>query len=380
MNFELTEEQRMIREMVRDFADREITPHAANWDERAEFPAEAVRKLGELGLMGVPIPAEDGGAGADYVSYALVIEELSRADAATGVICSAHTSLACDPLARFASDAQRARFLRPLASGKGLGCYSLSEPQTGSDAASLQCTATRTNGEWVINGRKVFVTNGREADVTLFFATHDKAAGHLGVCAFAIEKGHPGFAVGSILHKLGIRASSTVELLFDHCVLTDDHLIGKPGDGFKIAMSALDGGRIGIAAQAVGIARAALEAAAAYGKVRLTFGRPIVEHQAIQNMIADMAMWVAGARLLVLRAATLRDRQERYTEAAAKAKLFASDIAMKATRLGVQVFGGYGYSVEYPVERFYRDAKITEIYEGTSEVMRMVIARDLLRD
>lgn len=379
MDFELTDEQRMIRDMVREFAEREIAPHATAWDQESEFPAEVVRKLGELGLMGVPVPAEYGGAGADYVSYALVIEELSRADAATGVICSAHTSLVCDPLARFGTEEHKERFLKPLARGQALGCYSLSEPQSGTDAAALQCVAVKRDGGWVLNGRKVFVTNGLEADYTLVFVTHERGAGHRGVCAFIVEKGTEGFSIGSILHKLGIRASSTVELIFEDCFLSDDYLLGKPGDGFKIAMSALDGGRIGIAAQAVGIARAALEAACAYAKQRTSFGKLIAEHQAIQNMVADMATWVEAARLLTLEAAALCDRGKRYTEASAKAKLFASDMAMKATRLAVQIFGGYGYSVEYPVERYYRDAKITEIYEGTSEVMRLVIARDLLK-
>ncbi len=380
MNFELDDVQTLVRDTARRFAQEEIAPLAAEMDKTATFRPELVRKMGELGFMGVAIPEQYGGGGMDYRCYALVVEEISAACAATGVIVSAHSSLCCDPILKFGTEEQKQKYLPPLASGQMLGCLALTEPQAGSDAGSVRTTAVLDGNEWVLNGTKIFITNGGPAGVAVVIASTDRSKKHKGLSAFIVPADAPGYKVAKEEHKLGIRASSTAELVFEDCRIPKDNILGAPGDGFKIAMATLDGGRIGIAAQAVGIARAALEHAVQYAQERSQFGQPIANFQAIQWKLADMATEVDAARLLTWRAAWKKDQGVRFSREAAMAKLFASDVAMKATREAIQVFGGYGYIDEYPVERFYRDAKITEIYEGTSEVQRIVIARSLLRD
>jgi butyryl-CoA dehydrogenase len=378
MDFELTEEQRLFQENARQFADKEIAPIAQAVDERAEFPGETVAKMGELGFMGVAIPPEYGGAGADTVCYVVALEEISRACASHGVIMSVNNSLYCQPLLQFGTEEQRRRFLVPVAAGRSVGCFCLSEPNAGSDAGSLRTVARRDAKGYVLNGTKNFITNGKEAEFAVVFATVDAARGHRGISAFVVERGTPGFSVVHVEKKLGIRGSSCVQLAFEDVRVPGENLLGGEGQGFKIAMSTLDGGRIGIAAQAVGIARAALEAALAYAKQRIQFGRPIAANQAIQFMLADMATEIDAARLLTLQAALLKDQGVRHSREAAMAKLYASEAAMRAAIKGVQIFGGYGYMLDYPAQRFMRDAKITEIYEGTSEIQRIVIAESLL--
>lgn len=374
----LTETQELVQRTAREFATEKLLPIAARIDSEGAIPREVLRELAALGFMGVYVPEELGGAGADVVSYLLAAEEINRACAATGVVMSTHNSLVCDPLLHFGTDAQKGRWLRPLATGEKLGCFALSEPASGSDAAAMRTTAKRDGDAWVLNGTKNFITNGATADVVVVFAQTDPALKHKGIAAFVVDKHSAGLAVGKIEHKLGIRGSDTAQLVFQDLRVGSDQLLGLVGQGFKIALATLDGGRISIAAQAVGIARACLEDALAYAKQREAFGKPIAEHQAIQWMLADMATEIDAARLLVWRAATLKDRGERYTAEAAMAKLFASDTAMKAARDCIQIFGGYGYLTDFPAERHYRDAKITEIYEGTSEIMKLVIAQDML--
>ena len=376
----LTEEQALVQRTAREFATERILPRAAEFDEKGEVPLEVIRELAQLGFMGIYIPEADGGAGLDMVSYVLALEEINRACASTGVIMSSHVSLVCDPLMRFGSDDQKRRFLRPLASGEQLGCFALSEPATGSDAAAMRMTAKHEGDSWVLNGTKNFITNGSRAEVTLVFAQTDPEQKHKGIAAFLVEKATPGFSVGKLEHKLGIRGSDTAQLNFQDCRVPAANLLGGQGDGFKIALTTLDGGRISIAAQAVGIARACLEDALAYAKEREAFGQKIGDFQAIQWMLADMATGVDAARLLTWRAAAMKERGEKYGPYAAMAKLFASDIAMKSARDCIQIFGGYGYLTDYPAERHYRDAKITEIYEGTSEIMKHLIAEDMLAD
>lgn len=378
MEFALTEEHRLVQQTAREFAAREILPVAAQLDAEHRFPAEIVRQLGKLGLMGVTVPEQYGGAGMDHVAYVLAMEEVARACASTAAIMSVNNSLVCDPILRYGTEEQKCRYLPVLATGQQLGCYCLTEPQAGSDAASLQTTASLDGDHWVLNGTKVFVTNAREAWVFIVFARTEEAPGALGISAFILERDHPGLVVGKVERKMGLLASSTCEVLLQDCRVPRDNLLGPRGEGFKVALSTLDGGRIGIAAQAVGIARAALEESVAYAKQRRQFGRPIAEFQAIQWKVADMATRIEAARLLTLRAAWLRDQGRRCTLEASMAKLFASETAMFAAHQAVQIFGGYGYIKDYPVERYFRDAKITEIYEGTSEIQRMVIARTLL--
>jgi butyryl-CoA dehydrogenase len=378
MDFELTEAQRLFQDMAREFAEKEIQPLAARIDEDGEFPRETIRKMGELGFMGVTVPLAYGGAGADTVCYALGVEEISRACASHGVIMSVNNSLFCGPILTFGTEQQKARFLPPVAGGETPGCFCLSEPDSGSDAASLRTTLRRDGDCYVLNGTKNFVTNGNEAGYALVFATHDRSRGHKGICAILVERGTPGFRLSRLENKLGIRGSSCAQLTFEDCRVPAANLLGREGGGLRIALSALDGGRIGIAAQAVGIARAAYEQSLAYAKQRVQFGRPIAAHQAIQFMLADMATEIDAARLLALQAALLEDRREPYTREASMAKLYASEVAMRASIKGIQIFGGYGYMLDAPVQRFMRDAKITEIYEGTSEVQRLVIARALL--
>ncbi len=370
MNFELSEEQKLIQQMARDFAEREVAPKARELDREGRWPSELVARMAELGLMGVAVPSEHGGAGADTVSYALAMEEIARACASTAVIMSVNNSLVCDPLLKFASDAQKKEFLEPLASGKMLGCFGLTEPASGSDASHMATFAEEDGDHWVINGSKNWITNGPHADVIIVFAAHDRSAG---------SKGTPGFNPQPRDHKLGIHAAHSCTIFFENCRVPKAYQLGEKGMGFKIAMSTLDGGRIGIAAQALGIARAALEEGVAYSKERKAFGEPIANKQAIQFMIADVATDLDAARLLTLRAAYMKDQGVRHTQQSAMAKLFASEVATRAAHKNIQIHGGYGYSVEFDAERHYRDARITEIYEGTSEIQRIVIAANALK-
>ncbi len=380
MRLELTDEQQMIQALARDFASLEVKPIAGECDREARFPHATVTRMGELGLMGIAIPEKLGGGGADTLSYTLALEEVAVACASHAAVMSVNNSLVCDPIHHHGAPEQHERFLVPLASGKGLGCFALTEPQAGSDATNQATLARRDGDHYVLSGRKVFVTNGREATVALVFAQTDAAKAHRGISAFLVEKGTPGFIVAKVEDKLGLRASDTAEFVFEECRVPAANRLGAEGEGFKVAMQALDGGRIGIAAQAVGIARAALEASVAYARERKSFGVAIGQHQMVQWMLADMATAVDAARLLTWRAATLKDRGKAYGTASSMAKLYASEIAMRVTTDGIQVHGGYGYIKEYPVERFFRDAKITQIYEGTSQIQRLVIARSLLAD
>jgi butyryl-CoA dehydrogenase len=379
MDFELTDEQQLIRDAVREFAETEVTPIAAELDRDHRFPYELLPKLAEMNLMGMPYPEKAGGAGADYVSYVIAIEEISRACASTGIIISAHTSLATWPIFKFGTEAQKDQYLQDMASGRRLGAFALTEPGAGTDAGAGTATATLRADGYALNGSKMFITNAPFADVYVVFAKTDPERGARGMSAFIVEKDTPGFSVGEAEHKLGIRGSSTPPIYFADCRIGKEALLGGEGDGFKIAMQTLDGGRIGVSAQALGIAQAALDAAIAYAKERVQFGKPIATLQAIQWMIADMALEVDAARLLVYRAASCVDNGRPYSTEGAMAKLFASETATRVAGKAIQIHGGYGYTESYPVERNYRDAKITELYEGTSEVQRMVIARSALR-
>jgi alkylation response protein AidB-like acyl-CoA dehydrogenase len=377
MKLELTDEQRMVQGLAREFAEQEVKPVAGECDREGRFPHATIKRMGELGLLGIMVPEQHGGGGADMLAYVLALEEVAVACASHAVVMSVNNSLVCGPLFTFGTPAQHERFLAPLASGRGLACFALTEPQAGSDARNLTTLARRDGDDYVLDGRKVFVTSGRESTVALVFAQTDSAKAHHGISAFLIEKGTPGFLIPKVEDKLGLRASDTAEFVFEGCRVPAAHRLGAEGQGFKIAMKTLDAGRIGIAAQAVGIARAALEASVAYAKERRSFGVPIGQHQMIQWMLADMATAVDAARLLTWRAAVLKDRGKPYGPAAAMAKLFASETAMRVATDAVQVHGGYGYTKDYPVERFFRDAKITQIYEGTSQIQRLVVARAL---
>ena len=379
MNFELSEEQTLVQAMVKEFVASDVAPIAAEIDRDHRFPEELIPNLGKLGLMGVPFAEEFGGAGADYVSYTIVLEELARACASTSVIVSGHTSLGTWPIFEFGTAAQKEKYLYALTTGEMLGAFALTEPGAGTDAAAGQTTALLDGDEYVLNGSKIFITNGGYADVYIVTAMTDPSSGTRGISAFIVEKDAPGFTVGDKEHKMGIKASSTTPLYFSDCRIPKDALLGQEGKGFKIAMQTLDGGRIGIAAQALGIAQGALDAAVAYAKERVQFGKPIATLQAIQWMIADMATEIDAARLLVYRAAWNKDNRLPYGKEAAMAKLFASETATRVAGKAIQIHGGYGFTESYPVERAYRDAKITEIYEGTSEVQRMVIAGSVLR-
>ena len=379
MDFELTDEQELIREAVREFAEAEVAPIAAEIDRDHRFPWELLPKMADLNLLGMPFPEKMGGAGADEVSYVIAVEEVSRACASTGCILSAHTSLATWPIYKFGTPAQHDRYLHDMASGRRLGAFALTEPAAGTDAGAGTCTALLSGDEYILNGSKIFITNAPFAEVYIVFAKTDPAKGTRGMSAFIVEKDTPGFSVGEAEHKLGIRGSSTPPLYFTDCHIPKDALLDGEGYGFKVAMQTLDGGRIGIAAQALGIAQAALDASVAYAKERVQFGKPIANLQAIQWMIADMATEIDAARLLVYRAASCVDNDRPYSTEGAMAKLFASETATRVAGKAIQIHGGYGYTESYPVERNYRDAKITEIYEGTSEVQRMVIARSALR-
>ncbi len=379
MNFNLTKEQEMIRAVVRDFAEREVEPIAGEIDQSGRFPTETVEKMVKAGFMGIPFPEKYGGAGADELAYAITVEELSKKCGTTGVIVSAHTSLGGWPIFRYGTEEQKEKYLVPLAKGEKLGAFGLTEPGAGTDAAGQQTTAILDGDEYIITGSKIFITNGGQADTYIIFAMTDKSAGTRGISAFIIEADTPGFTIGKIEDKLGIRASATTELVFQNCRIPKENLLGREGQGFAIAMSTLDGGRIGIAAQALGIAAGALEESIQYVQEREQFGRPIGKFQGLQWMIAEMATDVEAARLLVYKAAHYKREGKPYSKEAAMAKLFASEVAMDVTTKAVQLFGGYGYTSDYPVERMMRDAKITEIYEGTSEVQKMVIAGSVIR-
>jgi butyryl-CoA dehydrogenase len=380
MDLELTPEQTLLRDTARDLATKEILPRAAELDRAHEFPRAIVNRLGALGLMGVMVPEKWGGAGMDALSYALALEEISRACASTGVIMSVQNSLVCAPLVSAGTDAQRARWLPDLATGKKIGCFALSEPEAGSDAAAQRTSAVRRGGGWVLSGTKNFITNAPVADLMLVAANTDPGKGAKGISIFLVPTATPGVKIGKPDDKLGIRAAVSAQVFLADCAVGEDALLGAEGEGFKLAMRALDGGRIGIAAQAVGIARAAFEDAVQYAQERKTFGQPIAHHQAIQFKLADMCTEIEAARLLLWRAAVKKDSGARYTTEAAKAKLFASEVANRAAKEALQVFGGYGYLTDFPAERHYRDAKITEIYEGTSEIQRLVIASSLLKE
>jgi len=378
MDLELTDEQRMIQDVARDFAEKELRPIAGIIDREARFPRETVRRMGELGLMGICVPEAWGGSGGDAVGYTVAVEEVSRGCASHGVIMSVNNSLYCAPVWERGTDEQKRRFLAPFASGAKLGCFSLTEPEAGSDATNQNTRAEREGEIYVLNGRKIFVTNGREAHAALVFAQTDPDRAHYGISAFLVEKGTPGFTVVKTEEKLGIRASDTAEFLFENCRVPVADRLGDEGEGFKIALGSLDSGRIGIAAQAVGIAVAAYDASLAYARERKSFGVPIGEHQMVQWMLADMATAIEAARLLTRRAAFLEDRGLPFGPEASMAKLFASEMAMRVTTDAIQVHGGYGFITEYPVERHFRDAKITQLYEGTSQIQKLVIARHLL--
>lgn len=379
MDFGLNEEEQMVLNMVKDFAKNEVAPQAAEIDASQEFPWGLVQKMGELGLMGLPIPEQYGGSGQSFVLFALVIEELCRACATTGLIMDVNVSLCGEPILMFGNEEQKKKFLTPLARGQKLGALAMTEPEAGSDAAGIKTRAVRDGDSYILNGQKVFITNGEVASTYVVTAVTDPTKGTRGISDFIVEKGTPGLSFGPKLHKLGITASSTTDVIFEDCRIPAANLLGEEGMGFRITMETLDAGRIGIAAQAVGIARAALEDAVDYAKQRKQFGQPIADFQGIQFMLADMATQIDAARLLTLRAAELRQRHIPCSKESAMAKCFAGDTAMKVAVDAVQVFGGYGYIKEYPVERHLRDAKITQIYEGTNQIQRVVIARALLR-
>ena len=379
MDLNFTEEQQLIQHTARDFAVKQVEPRARELDRTGEWPTDLVAQMAELGLMGVAVPAEHGGAGADNLGYALAVEEVSRACASVGVIMSVNNSLVCDPILKYGNDAQKREFLEPLAAGKKIGCFGLTEPSSGSDAAHMDTVARRDGDGWVLNGSKNWITNGPHADVMVLFAASDRAAGSRGVTAFLIPSGTPGFKPQPHDEKLGIHAAQSCTFFLEDCRIPDAYRLGDEGAGFKVAMGTLDGGRIGIAAQALGIARAAFEKAVAYSRERKAFGSLLAEKQAIQFKLADMATELDAARLLCHRAALLKDAGARHTSESAVAKLYASEMATRVTHQAIQVFGGYGYSKEYDLERHYRDARITEIYEGTSEIMRVVIAAIALK-
>ena len=379
MNFRLSEEHEMIRKMVRDFAKNEVAPTAAERDEEERFDKGLFDKMAELGLTGIPWPEEYGGIGSDYVAYCIAVEELSRVCASTGVTLSAHTSLASWPIFKFGTEEQKQRYLRPLATGEKIGAYGLTEPGSGSDSGAMRTMARRDGDDYILNGSKIFITNGGVADTYVVFALTDPEKKQKGTSAFIIEKDFEGFSVGKKEKKLGIRSSPTTEIIFEECRVPKENLLGEEGDGFKIAMMTLDGGRNGIAAQAVGIAQGALDAATEYAKERVQFGKPISAQQGVGFKLADMATSVEAARLLTYQAAWLESQGLPYGKESAMSKLFAGDAAMRVTTDAVQIFGGYGYTKDYPVERFMRAAKITQIYEGTQEIQRLVISRMLTK-
>ncbi|MDY7041776.1 MAG: acyl-CoA dehydrogenase [Chloroflexota bacterium] len=379
MDLKFTEEHEMMRKMVRDFAEKDVAPLAAELDEKGEVPFDNIKTMGRLGLLGLTAPEEYGGCGADTISYVIAIEELSRACASTAIVMAVQNSLVNYGLAKFGTEEQKQKYLTKLAPGEWIGAFALTEPGAGSDAAAQRTTAVRDGDFYVLNGSKHFITNGGIADMVVVFAMTDKSRGTRGISAFIVEKTFPGFSVGKEEHKMGIRGTNTNEIIFEDCRVPAENLLGQEGQGFKIAMIALDAGRIGVGAQAVGIAQAAFEAAVEYAKTREQFGGLISRLQAIQWMIADMATRIEAARLLVYNAALKKDSGERFTKEAAMAKLYASETADFVVDLALQIHGGYGYMKEYPVERYYRDSRITRLYEGTSEIQRLVIANQVLR-
>ncbi len=380
MDFDYTPEQTQLRRAVREFAAAEIAPHVMEWDENQIFPLEVIKKLGQLGYMGAIFPEEYGGAGLGYVEYSIVIEELSRVDGSIGIIVAAHTSLCSNHIYKAGSEEQKRKYLTKLTSGEWIGCWSLTEPEAGSDAAGTRSTAVRDGAEWVLNGSKTFTTNAHYADVCVGMAMSNRAAARHGISAFILEKDTPGFRAGKKENKLGLRASATGEVIFFNCRLPESQLLGKQGEGFVDSLRILDGGRVSIAALSIGMAQGAYDAALKYAKLRKQFGRPISEFQAIQHKLVDMATKIDASRLLTYRAATMLDAGKRVTRESAMAKLFSSEAAVWIANEAVQIHGGYGFIKDYPVEKFYRDVKLCTIGEGTSEIQRLVIARQLLKD
>jgi butyryl-CoA dehydrogenase len=378
MDFELAEEHQMVREMTRGFVEKEVKPVAPGMDRAGSYPSQLVKRLSEMGLMGILVPQEFGGSGMDLLSCVVAMEEISKAWASLGVAMSVQNSLVCAPILRFGSAAQKKKYLPSLASGKQLGCYALTEPGAGSDAGSIQTSAKKVADGFVLNGNKIFTTNGNRADLAIVYAVTDPARGKQGISAFIVETKSPGFVVGKLEDKLGLRSSDTASLIFEDCRIPHENLLGAEGEGFRIGLATLDGGRIGIAAQALGIAQGCLEESVAYAQQRRQFGRAIAEFEAIQWMLADMATEIDAARLLTYRAAWQAEQGRRFSKEAAMAKLFASEAANRAAYKAIQIFGGYGYTKEFAVERFFRDARITTLYEGTSEIQRLVIARHLI--
>ena len=376
----LTDEQRMLRDVARDFSREWLAPYAAERDREAEFPAEAVAELGRLGFMGMLVPEAYGGAGADHVGYALVMEEIAAGEGAVATILSVQNSVGCMPVLQYGSEEQKQRFLKPMAKGEMLACFCLTEPQGGSDAAAIKTRARLHGSRWVLNGTKQFISSGKNAQVAIVFAVTDPERGKRGISAFLVPTDSPGFRVARVEHKLGQRSSDTAQLVFEDVELTPELMLGAAGEGYRIALSNLEGGRIGIAAQSIGMARAAYEAALAYAREREAFGKPIIEHQAVAFRLADMATQIAAARGLVLDAAARRDAGEPCIKEASMAKLFASEMAERAASDAIQIHGGYGYLPDFPVERIYRDVRVCQIYEGTSDVQRLVIAREIARD
>lgn len=374
---EFTEEQMMVRDMARDFAKNELTPHSERWDHEGWIDDSVIAQMGELGLLGMIVPEEWGGASVDYIAYALAVEEISAGDGAVGAIMSIHNSVGCGPILKYGSEEQKQTWLPELASGRAIGCFCLTEPQAGSEANNIKTRAVLKDGKWVLNGSKQFVSNGKRAKLAIVFAVTDPELGKKGISAFLVPTNTPGFIVNRVEKKLGIRGSDTCAITIDNCEIPEANLLGPRGKGLAIALSNLEGGRIGIAAQALGIARAAFESALRYSKERIQFGVPLIEHQSVANFLADMQTQINAARLLILQAASMRERNLPCLSEASQAKLFASEMAEAVCSKAIQIYGGYGYLEDYPVERFYRDARITQIYEGTSEVQRLVIARAL---
>ena len=373
----LTEEQEMIRDMGRQFAQEQLAPHAARWDAESEFPADALKAMGELGMMGMLVPAEYDGAGADHISYALCLEQIASGDGSCSTIMSVHNSVGCMPILKFGSEDQKERFLKPMARGEKLGAFCLTEPHAGSDAGAIKTKARKEGNKWVLNGTKQFITSGKNADVAIVFAVTDETAGKKGLSAFIVPTDTSGYTVASVEKKLGQKASDTCMIAFEDLELTPDLMLGEEGQGYKIALSNLEGGRIGIASQAVGMAQAALDHAVAYAKERVTMGKPIIEHQAVGFRLADMATQITAARQMVLHAASLRDAGRPCISEASMAKLFATEMAERVVSDAIQVHGGYGYLNDFPVERIYRDVRVCKIYEGTSDIQKLVIARGL---
>lgn len=380
MDFRLTEEQKMVQQMAKEFAENEMMPHAAEWEENNEIPMELYQKMGKLGMLGGPIPEKYGGAGMDYVAYHLMIEEIARACSSVRTTVSVHTSLAETTLLLFASEEQKQKNLVPMAKGEKLGAWALTEPNAGSDASSLQTSARLDGEEWVLNGSKIFISNGDIADVVIVLAREEGSKKHAGICAFIVEKGTPGFSPGKVEigSKLGLRASHTAELIFEDCRIPKENLVGEVGQGWEIAMKTLNSGRLSVAAGAVGIARACLEESIKFAKERIAFGRPIAAFQMIREMIAQMSTEIDAARFLVLRAAHMRDQGKDNTLEVSMAKLFSAQAVMKAADYAVQIHGGYGYSSEFPVERYFRDARVCSIYEGTNEIQKIIIAKNVI--